>query len=493
MVWPILQSLLVLTAGLVLFLLWRRYVQPARWGWIITLGLLLRAFAGLAFFWVSWLQVPFARGLQVGAGLWFFAVDGRTYFRHAFTAATGGLEGILTYDRGAPSVAYVQLLAVFTMLFGHVASVALLLNLFAYIGIGAVMLRWISRTDLDSRAGPLALAAVSFTPASALWSLQPLKETLVQLFLVVFFAGAALWQRKWTDVHRRWPGLAGAALLMFVSLYVVAGVRWWVAAILFTASSAFLALVVLLARNRRWAAAGASLVLVLALTQAVRFGAGPLLPPWISQVFTFSSDVETITEVPEAVVAAMESSRVGFELTGGATTIQRPKPAVRPAAGGPAAEATPVEQPVAPVAEENPGDRAIREYAEGVTPEEGREGIVAGTLALVMPQTIARELGLLDVGGGRGMMWFADLDTVVFDALLLVVVYLSIRHMRAATLRNPLFWLVTIVFAVLAVAIVFTVTNFGTLFRLRTMVFAAAAVLPLTLSVAAGRPPAAES
>jgi hypothetical protein len=490
MVWLTVQSLLVVAAGVALFFLWRRFVQPTRWGWIVTLGFLLRAYAGLALFWVSWLKLPFARSMQAGAGLWFFAVDGRTYFRHAFRAAAGGLEGILAYDRGAPSVAYIQLLAMFTLLFGHVASVALLLNLFAYIGIGAVILRWISRTDVDRRIGPLALVAVSFTPASLLWSLQPLKETFLQLLLVAFFAGAALWQRRWTGIPRRWSAWAVAALVMFVSLYLVAGARWWVGAVLFTASAAFLIVVVFLARERRWAAAVASLVLLLAMTQALRFGAGPLLPTRVHQLLSFSSDVKGIAKVPEAVVAAMENTRVGFELTGGATTIQRPKPAGRTAAGPRVAPATPapVEPPAVPVAEEDRSDRVAREYAEGVTREEGREGIVAGSLALVVPQTIAKQLGLLDVGGGRGMMWFADLDTVVFDALLLLVVYVSIRHMRSATLRNPLFWLVAMVFAALAVAMAFTVTNFGTLFRLRTMVFAAVAVLPLTLSLAAGEP-----
>ena len=497
MVWLTVQSLLVVAAGVALFFLWRRYVKPTRWGWIVTLGFLVRAYAGLALFWVSWLKLPFARGMQAGAGLWFFAVDGRTYFRHAFHAAQGGLEGILAYDRGAPSVAYVQLLAVFTLLFGHVASVALLLNLFAYLGIGAVILRWISRTDVDDRIGPLALAAVSFTPASLLWSLQPLKETFLQLLLVAFFAGAALWQRSWTGVRRPWSAWAAAALVMFVSLYLVAGARWWGGAVLFTASAAFLIVVVFLARDRRWAAAVASLVLLFAMTQALRFGAGPLLPTRVRHVLSFSSDVETITKVPEAVVAAMENTRVGFELTGGATTIQRPKRAAPTAAGGRVApvppKAVPAGQPAVPVVKEDRGERVVREYAEGVTPEEGKEGIVAGTLAMLVPQTIAKQLGLLDVRGGRGMMWFADLDTVVFDALLLLVVYVSIRHMRSASLRNPLFWLVTMVFATLAVAMVFTVTNFGTLFRLRTMVFAAAAVLPLTLSLAAGREPASDS
>src|ERR1041385_1146655 len=50
---------------------------------IIAAGFLLRAFAGQALFWISYLRLPIARPLQLGDGLWFFAVDGAFYVQYA--------------------------------------------------------------------------------------------------------------------------------------------------------------------------------------------------------------------------------------------------------------------------------------------------------------------------------------------------------------------------------------------------------------------------
>lgn len=108
---------------------------------------------------------------------------------------------------------------------------------------------------------------------------------------------------------------------------------------------------------------------------------------------------------------------------------------------------------------------------------------MAGAVALVLPQSIAQRIGLVAVGGGRGLMWFADIDTLVFDALLIVAVLIFFRGPKREVLRNPLFWLVVVTTAMIAVPLVYTVSNFGTLFRLRAMIFTGLALIPLAVAM----------
>jgi len=92
---------------------------------------------------------------------------------------------------------------------------------------------------------------------------------------------------------------------------------------------------------------------------------------------------------------------------------------------------------------------------------------------------VGEALGLIRVGGGRGLWLFAELDTIAFDIVLLfAIVYV----LRARARMTPLFILLLLVFLMTAVPLVYTVNNFGTLFRLRQMLFFLAAMLPVTLA-----------
>jgi hypothetical protein len=53
---------------------------------------------------------------------------------------------------------------------------------------------------------------------------------------------------------------------------------------------------------------------------------------------------------------------------------------------------------------------------------------------------------------------------------------------RTGTIRNPVFWLVAASTVLVSVPLIYTVTNFGTLFRLREMIYLGLVLIPLALS-----------
>lgn len=109
--------------------------------------------------------------------------------------------------------------------------------------------------------------------------------------------------------------------------------------------------------------------------------------------------------------------------------------------------------------------------------------MVTGSAALILPRAVAQSLGLIQVHGGRGFWLFVEIDTLVFDAALVVALASVIRRLRERRMPNAVFWLVLIVAGTIAVLLAYTVSNFGTLFRHRMMVYVCLALMPLALSV----------
>jgi hypothetical protein len=110
---------------------------------------------------------------------------------------------------------------------------------------------------------------------------------------------------------------------------------------------------------------------------------------------------------------------------------------------------------------------------------------VAGLAAEFLPRSIGQALGLVRIGGGRGFWLFAELDTLVLDGLLIFSIVVCARSLRTHSRITPLFVLLLIVFLATAGPLGYTVNNFGTLFRLRQMLYAILAFLPLTLGTRA--------
>jgi ketosteroid isomerase-like protein len=112
--------------------------------------------------------------------------------------------------------------------------------------------------------------------------------------------------------------------------------------------------------------------------------------------------------------------------------------------------------------------------------------LVRGAAAMVLPRVIGQALGLFHVGGGRGFLWLADVDTLVFDLALLLSIAVIATRFRAAR-REPLFWMLVALALLIGIPLAYSVTNFGTLFRLRGTVYLAIILAPAA-AIAAARP-----
>jgi hypothetical protein len=603
-------------AGVALFRLWRSTRSSDRWlNAAIAAGFALRALLGAALFWISYLHLPIAASLQKGDGLWFFAVDAFQYYPQALGAAQAGVWTIITFDRTVAAVAFVQAFATAVLLFGRVASAALLLNAFCYLGAMWVIVRSSAQDERARIAARVAVIAISLSPTFILWSLQPLKDTMFQ-FLVVAFVGACVaWQRVWTSSAH--SGRATAlAVAMSATMFLLSGLRWYFALVVLLGAAAFAVMVAFRATQRKAVSFAAAVLVLFVLSRAFLFGAGPYVPPAIHDVLTPSTNGHVLAGAAFAMTGGVENARQGFERSGGATQIglggnlakldakkapsksddpphreaekkqddadsrdevasadtpsnatpppatpatqqplptesampmasaattpadippviattsapppalnQPPTPAVvstaaplpvvtasetlkTPPAKAEVAKAAP--RPVhhlaarktkhkpaavvqaAPVAVVPPAPVVVHRAAPVphpepplVVPASRVARLAAGTAAVIVPRGIGQRAGLFEIGGGKGLWWFSDLDTIVFDLVALLAVYLTFRWLRAASLRNPVFWLVAAVTVLIGVPLVYTVTNFGTLLRLREMIYLGLLLIPLALA-----------
>jgi len=122
--------------------------------------------------------------------------------------------------------------------------------------------------------------------------------------------------------------------------------------------------------------------------------------------------------------------------------------------------------------------------------------MLAGITALVLPRAVAKRLGILEVGGGRGNLglWlFVEIDTLLFDFVLAFALVSLINAVRRRQLSVAMFCLMFIVTATIGAVLAYTVSNFGTLFRHRDMVLLGLALLPLaTMAQKRERPAVSE-
>src|SRR3954451_6604064 len=316
------QAVLSLLAGWGVFVLWRRIASTSRAVfWLVTAGLLIRAVGGQLAFWISYLSLPIGRSVQLGNGLWVFAADAQQYLPFAESLAHLGPGAIIHVLKINASVFYTQTLATAILLFGSSAATALLLNIVAFLGCCRIALLF--GDPRKHMAVVVAIAALSLAPSAILWSLQPLKDIFFLFVVGSFFAAALLWQRLWID-GRTARSLAvaavGAALGMAATLYAVSSIRWYFGVILVVAAVPFVVLTAVRAVPRRLAAAGGAAVLAPLLIAAFYFGAGPHVPDWMIDAVV-KRDFDHQIALPGHAIEAMNTSRQGFENSGGATII----------------------------------------------------------------------------------------------------------------------------------------------------------------------------
>lgn len=472
---PVLQILLAAAAC---FGLWRLCrAQPK----IVIAGFLVRALMGQALFWISYLRLPFARSMQLGDGFWFFALDGRFYLGYATKLVARGPAAILLDADQYPSVFFVQVLSFCVGAFGSVASVAILLNCAAYLLTCALIVR------IGGKRSGVVLAAIACSPAAILFSLQPLKDTLFMLLIVAMVAAF----RRWEELRRdggTGTQFLGYALAMCGALFALGGIRWYFSVIAWGAAALFLVLTALQTNRKAWAFVTSALLLVL-LAQSIRLGGGSDLPVTYDRLL---NPMTALQWRPAASQEHLAYVRNGFDTTPGATSIGEGRALAQPAAPAPVPRSTPPAPPVAePVGQPDIAPVAAP-VAATVAPAPPRSTtvlpttltarVITGFAAMFLPRMLGEALGLIRVGGGRGMWVFAETDTLVFDLVLLYAIFYCARVLKRREARiTATFVFCLLVFVMTAGPMLYTVNNFGTLFRLRLMVYCAAAILPITL------------
>jgi hypothetical protein len=76
----------------------------------------------------------------------------------------------------------------------------------------------------------------------------------------------------------------------------------------------------------------------------------------------------------------------------------------------------------------------------------------------------------------------------MFDFIILCAVFAIASH-GLLSWRNPLLWLLAVITVLAGVPLGYVITNYGTLFRLRTMLFVGLALIPLALATSVRRDP----
>ena len=424
------QSILAAIVCGLLFVAWRRFRRHGTVALVVAAGLLIRAVAGQVIFWISYLELPFARKLYIGRGFWFYAYDAKRYFDAvgAATSRRGVAQAIFGIDAFDVSPGFRKIVTIVNALFGHVPTTALLLNLAAYLGTCAII---IALAGDRKRVAMIAVAGISFSPAMILWSTQLLKDVPFVFLLAAFFGVVAWWIRASHPVL--------ATLAMLVVLCAIASVRWHVAGLLLVVSLPVLLVVAIRSRTPF-----RSLALLLAMLGVVYAGAiafaRPNLPPAVMAVVT-TPQTGNAKRLPSVVADVMIGAQRAYDRLPASTAIQ----------AGP----------------------VLREMSLPAA------RFIAGTAALLLPRPIANATGLVELRGGRGLWFFADTDTFVFDVFLVIAIVALLRAPRLPKWRNPLVWLVVLTTLMLGAVFIYTVGNFGALFRYRSMVFLGVVLIPV--------------
>jgi hypothetical protein len=428
------QLLLAAIACALLFTGFRWFRHDRTLALIVAIGLLVRAVAGQLLFWISYLSLPFARELQAGGGLWFYGRDGRRYFERAALAVEQGIGAIMHIDPTIVSPGFSQVLALFGLLFGAVVSTALLLNLAAYLGTCVIAVKLAGE---QKRVAAFSVAAISFSPSAILWSTQPLKDVLFLFLFAAFIGVAASWIAVWRRQERAFPRAIAVSLLLMLVICAIAGIRWYFAFALLLISAPILLVAALRTRMPLRASALLAGMYGVVFVTAI-WVAGTYLPYQFRELLD-KPNVASAAKSPYTLAAVIDGARSAYDQLEGSTKIT---------------------------------GTALQD-----SPHASR--FVSGMAALLLPRPIARATGLIDLGGGRGLFFFADIDTVFFDIVLVVAILALLRTPRSPKWRSPLVWLVLIITLAMGAAFVYAISNFGALFRYRSMVFLGIAMIPV--------------
>ena len=425
------------------------YSRSRTLGAILALGIIGRAILGTGLFVVSAFDLPVLKSLQIGGGFWVLALDAKFYFD---TAAAAAAAGLATISDVSPSPAYLRVFAAWLQVAGISPVSAVLFNLLCYVAIALVIVA----ACRSAVASVIALLIVTIDPAFVVFGTQALKDSLFVLALVL----AVLGVRVWCDgldpaVNYRPVPVASGLLLIAVGMFVVAGIRAYVGVFILLAllATALVSIAVPLGLSR-WRVALASALMLILMSGVFAGGAGAYFP-------YYRSLAESVVIDPFVPLHFLDQARRGFVNTGGATSVE-PRPAPRPLDVGETTGAAEFDL--------GAGDRAVR--------------LLRGAAVFFIPIWLLHALSVVTFAGGRGLLFIADMDTVVIDISLASCFWVLARRKL-----QPHMVLLVVFVAVLALitggSLAYAVTNFGTLFRLRLI-----AVAPIWLLPALVRRPA---
>jgi hypothetical protein len=442
-------------------------------GLILGVGMVVRAWAGLAMFLVSYLNLPILASLHTGDGFWLLAPDARVYYNLAASAAYGA-----PIPAGSPSTSFLEVLSWWFRVSGRVPSSALLFNLALYVA-GSVLLVAAFRpfTDQTAKRGALiTLSAFSFSPVLIMLGTQPLKDVF-SAFLIVVIAVALMSivtaERRSVSSAATWGKVAAVA----AALCLMAGVRAYYALFLWTAVALALTAKTLTSPRRlilHWG--GLTTAILAVLWAAFMVGAGPYYVYYGNLVTrtigthlpVISPDSTAVAALPPsestglgAAAGSMASLRDGFIRSGGATNLSRKDASGR---------------------EDAPGSAFVRVVRE----------VAIGLAALLIPISVLKALGVVDFAGGRGFLLVTDLDTFFVDLALFAVVWTLYRARRPGRNELPFMCFAIGLGLVSGLLMAYVVTNYGTLFRLRLLATIPFWLVPLALNRVGASAPAAE-
>jgi hypothetical protein len=454
--WFVLQTILIVLAC--------RWIAKTsqKIAWLVVIGVVIRLTSGLGLLAASYFDVSVLRDFHTGDGFWSLAPDARVYFRLASQAAA---NGVFSVAGGSPSPYFVATLGAWFSAFGTSLIAAISFNVTCYVltvlAVTAAV-RWPSNEGTASdpwwTPGVLIVAGFTFSPLLVLSSTQPLKDPFFAMLMVVGCVGAF---KTLTWMTNRPPlgaslFLAGLAM-MLIAIGGIAGTRAYYGVLFWLAYAAgfIMALSVGAARRRARVVPVGIAVLVL-MWIVLRIGAGPYYDAYRGMAATaVSRSVGVITGLPFGeddsadLAGTIITFRRGFVRSAGATNL---------------AVSGIITTPLA----------IMRDTAVGVA-------------ATLFPISALQALSVVDIrGGGRGLTWFTDVDTLFLEAILIASLLLLRRNrvpFRQSAATAVFLIMLSVTTGLLAAYIV---TNFGTLFRLRLLAIVPAVLLPLTNCRAAG-------
>lgn len=408
---------------------------------ILALGIVGRAVIGFSAFAISLYRLPVFSSLQAGGGFWTLAIDAEWYFHAAAEAAR---LGIGTISDATASPMYLRAFAVWLQIAGVSPANAVLFNLLCYLGIAVTIVA----TCRHERVAAIALGAMTVDPAFLIFGTQALKDPFCILLIAIAVGGVRVWSEGIDETgSRRLRRLGIGQVLVTAAVFALAGVRAYAA--VFVIIGVFASgVTAMLARGsaRLWPIAAANSFMVVALLVAFAQGAGGYYPYYEGLARSVVTSLS-----PSPILTDLDHARAAFAAAGGATSIV-----------GEPSETGVFDSPLQP---KNPAKDARSRR------------LLRGCAAVFVPISLLRELSIVNFSGGRGLLVITDIDTVVLDATAVATMYLlGVAWSRRRA--SPSVICLTVIFVVTTTVLAYTVTNFGTLFRLRLMAVATLWLLP---------------